>query len=228
MNLLAFAGTTDFSSFIIPGILIVCIIVALIVRIMQEGKRQQEVKNMLDEIKVGDKVKTYAGIYGTVIKIVETEYGKNVILKTGDDENFSFMEIDVSAIYGIDPDSLSSHNKEDAKLGEVKNDETKIDSNENTTNTNVETESVKNVDNDNNVEATVPQENTDVLPPDDSKLNDNENVVEVNENNSYSAEEELGSLPIKNETDSSDKSTDKKVSSKPKHKKKTAKKSSKK
>ncbi len=62
----------------LPFIVIILIFWFLIFRPQQ--KRQKELRAMLDSLKKGDKVITNAGIYGTVLNIVDNK----VILKIAD------------------------------------------------------------------------------------------------------------------------------------------------
>ena len=57
---------------------------------------------MVNNIKVGDKVKTYSGFYGKIIEITETTDGKVAVLETGNDGNHGYVSIDMNAIYAID------------------------------------------------------------------------------------------------------------------------------
>ena len=83
-------------------VLLAVLIVAYIFSYVKRKKYNQETANMLNNLKPGDKVKTYSGFYGTVVSIRETTDGKVVTLETGDDEHKSYTTIDSNAIYCID------------------------------------------------------------------------------------------------------------------------------
>ena len=51
------------------GMLIIMMIVLLLVMIIPQRKRDKKIKDMLSSIKVGDRVRTIGGIYGTVTNI---------------------------------------------------------------------------------------------------------------------------------------------------------------
>ena len=51
------------------GMLIIMMIVLLLVMIIPQRKREKKIKDMLASIKVGDRVRTIGGIYGTVTNI---------------------------------------------------------------------------------------------------------------------------------------------------------------
>ena len=51
------------------GMLIIMMIVLLLVMIIPQRKRDKKIKDMLASMKVGDRVRTIGGIYGTVTNI---------------------------------------------------------------------------------------------------------------------------------------------------------------
>ena len=62
-------------------------------------KYQQTEATFHSSLKIGDKVKTYSGFYGTISKITETTDGKIITLQLGGN---AFVEVDVRAIAGLD------------------------------------------------------------------------------------------------------------------------------
>ena len=67
-------GGSDFFSslgsfFSGSGMFIIMMIVLLLVMIIPQRKRDKKIKDMLSSIKVGDRVRTIGGIYGTVTNI---------------------------------------------------------------------------------------------------------------------------------------------------------------
>ena len=68
-------------------------------------KQQEQAMKMMSELKKGDKVVTNAGIYGEIVSLKETNMGKVVTIKTGDDEDSkkaSYITLNASVILGID------------------------------------------------------------------------------------------------------------------------------
>ncbi len=67
-------------------------------------KAQEEAMKMLNELKKGDKIYTSFGVYGEIVSMKETDMGRVVVIKTGDDEgkNVGYMAIDSRAIAGVD------------------------------------------------------------------------------------------------------------------------------
>jgi len=60
---------------------------------------------LLTSLSIGDKVKTYSGIYGSIEQIIETTDGKVVLLKTGEGKKTSYVSFDINAIYANDQKS---------------------------------------------------------------------------------------------------------------------------
>lgn len=95
-------GNGGATTWIIMGVLLVVLVVMYIYSSIRRKKYNQEATAMIESLKPGDKVKTYSGIYGTIVSIRETTDGKVVTLKTGSDDNFSFISVDTSVIYCMD------------------------------------------------------------------------------------------------------------------------------
>ena len=76
-NLFSCAGNTAASSGTQQGgagsmiIMIVILVVFFLVMIIPQKRREKKVKAMLDGVKVGDRVRTIGGIYGTVVAVKE-------------------------------------------------------------------------------------------------------------------------------------------------------------
>lgn len=52
-----------------PGLIIILMVVMLVIMIVPQRRREKKVKEMLDAIKVGDRIRTIGGIYGTVTSV---------------------------------------------------------------------------------------------------------------------------------------------------------------
>ena len=96
------ASPSDATQWILPAVLLVLVVGIFVLNYFRSKKNQEAMKNMVDGLKVGDNVKTYSGIYGKIIEIVETTDGKVAILETGSEKNKGIFSIDINAIYGID------------------------------------------------------------------------------------------------------------------------------
>jgi len=95
-------GQGSLSTWIILGVLLVILVVMYVFSFIRRKKYNQEAIAMIDSLKPGDKVKTYSGIYGTIVSIRETTDGKVVTLETGDARHSSYVTVDTSVIYCID------------------------------------------------------------------------------------------------------------------------------
>lgn len=67
----------------------------------QRKKQQEEVQKKMDALKVGDVVKTIGLIYGEIVEIDRDM--ETFVLKTGSEENCSFIKVDKMAIYQVIP-----------------------------------------------------------------------------------------------------------------------------
>ena len=97
MNLLL-AGAENW---ILPGILLVLCVVLFVLYYFRNKKYQQNAETMSNNLKKGDKVKTYSGVYGTIIEIVQTDDGKVVTIETVNDKHKSYVSYDIRAVYAI-------------------------------------------------------------------------------------------------------------------------------
>ena len=76
-NLFSCAGNTAASSGTQQGgagsmiIMIVILVVFFLVMIIPQKRRDKKIKQMLDAVKTGDRVRTIGGIYGTVVSVKE-------------------------------------------------------------------------------------------------------------------------------------------------------------
>ena len=97
-------GATDNLGWTIALIvLIVLMVIYLIFGSINRKKQQEQAMKMLNDLKVGDKVVTNAGVYGEIVSQRETDMGKIVVLKTGEDGGkASYITINASVILGID------------------------------------------------------------------------------------------------------------------------------
>lgn len=85
------------------GVLIALMIVYLVWGTINRKKSQEQAMKMLSELKVGDKVVTNAGIYGEIVSQKETNMGRVVTLKTGEEGGkASYITVNSSVILGID------------------------------------------------------------------------------------------------------------------------------
>lgn len=104
-------------SLIIMGVLVIAIIGLFIWQSYTNKKKSKEAQNMVNSLKIGDRVKTIGGICGFVAQINDDE--NTFVLETGLEENKSYVKFDKGAIYQTAPAEGSANAK--------KNEEKKVD-----------------------------------------------------------------------------------------------------
>ena len=110
------------SIWILLGLLVV-LVVMWVFSFMRRKKFNEQTVQMLNDLKPGDKIKTYSGIYGTVVSIRETTDGKVITIETGDEKHKSYTSIDANAIYCLDKKEDVVYDK-DGNIIEPKSEET--------------------------------------------------------------------------------------------------------
>lgn len=103
LNLLG-VESNQIGSIILMVVLVVLLIGYIFFGMRSRKKNQEKAMQMLNELKAGDKIVTNAGVYGEIVSIKETNMGKVVTIKTGDEETkkTSYLTINASVILGID------------------------------------------------------------------------------------------------------------------------------
>ena len=151
MESLLLAATENVINYILIGI-VVLMLIALPIMMNQKNKREtQKIQEQTNSLKVGDKVLTTSGVYGTITELKFDETQKLVVIETGG-KTKSYMTVDAYAIYTVfkseeelkkeqearelaekakEDEKKAKHNKESAKeetttvAEEVKVEETK-------------------------------------------------------------------------------------------------------
>jgi preprotein translocase subunit YajC len=112
-------------SIIIMGVLIVAIIALFVWQTISGKKKQKEAQDMVNALKVGDRVKTIGGICGFVAEINNEE--NTFVLETGTDDKKSYVKFDKGAIYQTAPAQgnavAAPEKKEEVATEEVKAEE---------------------------------------------------------------------------------------------------------
>ena len=112
-NLLA---ETDFSSYIMIIVLLVAIVGLFIWSSYSNKKKQKQAQDMVNGIKIGDRVKTIGGVCGFVAEINNAE--NTFVLRTGMDGKESYVKFDKGAIYQTAPANVETQPKEEVKAQE--------------------------------------------------------------------------------------------------------------
>lgn len=97
-------------------VLIGLVLVMLVVPSISNRKRAKEYNNMINNIGVGDTVRTVGGIIGRIVKVNEKDGFKTIILETGAKNSKTTMEFDIASIYTV----LNSKNQPAVPATEVK------------------------------------------------------------------------------------------------------------
>lgn len=104
LNLLAEEGKNQgggWTSYLMIGILIIAIIGLFVWQTISGKKKQKEAQNMVNSLKIGDRVKTIGGVCGFVAEINDAE--NTFVLRTGMEGKESFVKFDKGAIYQTAP-----------------------------------------------------------------------------------------------------------------------------
>jgi len=112
------AATNPVGTWIIFGVLIVAIIGLFVWQSISGKKKQKEAQNMVNSLKIGDRVKTIGGICGFVAQINDAE--NTFVLETGLEGNKSYVKFDKGAIYQTAPAQGSAVAQEETKTEEKK------------------------------------------------------------------------------------------------------------
>lgn len=135
MNKFICAEGSNAGSIVVYVILIVALLAMLIMPYFTQKKKNQEFMKMLDDMKVGDLVKTAGGIIGRITKISDKGDIKTVILETGSKSEKSYMEFDMSMIYCVLKSTKVENKSEDSdKDADVETKKESVESKEETSN----------------------------------------------------------------------------------------------
>ena len=83
------------------GVLILAIIGLFVWQTISGKKKQKEAQNMVNSLKIGDRVKTIGGVCGFVAEINDAE--NTFVLETGMEGKKSYVKFDKGAIYQTAP-----------------------------------------------------------------------------------------------------------------------------
>lgn len=99
MNFLLEAGNGLGSVWII---VLVGLILLTVMGSIRNKKERTARAELVDKLKKGDKIVTYAGVYGEIIEITNTTDGKVVLISTGEGDKVSYMQLHINAIASVD------------------------------------------------------------------------------------------------------------------------------
>lgn len=90
--------------------LVVAMLIIMLLNSSRQKKAEAEAQKMVSELKPGDKVKTYIGVYGKIVSITETTDGKVCVIETGDKDK-TRIELDMRAIAGLDTKQVAVYDE---------------------------------------------------------------------------------------------------------------------
>ena len=92
---------SPWATYIMLGAIVVIFIVMMVFSRRSQKKKQDEITNMLNAIKPGNKVKTIGGICGVVVELCKED--NTFVLETGTQASGkSYLKFDMQAIYQTD------------------------------------------------------------------------------------------------------------------------------
>ena len=99
-------------------VMAVFLVVILLTSFLPQKKRQKEMMNMLNSIKVDDEIKTIGGMVGKITAIEDTGL---LVINVGTEEAPTYIKIDRVAIYSIakKPEEVAPVVEESAKEDKV-------------------------------------------------------------------------------------------------------------
>ncbi len=133
--------SNNIGTYIVFGVLLLAIIGLFIWQSISGKKKQQEQYDMVNNIKIGDRVKTIGGICGFVAEINNAE--NTFVLETGTEDKKSYVKFDKGAIFQTAPAegaTVAAENAEKAEKAVEAVEETPAVETENVENTTVETD----------------------------------------------------------------------------------------
>ena len=115
MESLLLASTENIVNYILIGI-VVLMLIALPIMMNQKNKREtQKIQEQTNSLKVGDKILTTSGVYGTITEIKFDDTQKLVVIETGG-KTKSYMTVDAYAIYTVFKSEEELKAEQQAKL----------------------------------------------------------------------------------------------------------------
>lgn len=87
-------------SYVLIGVVVLLLIAMPIMMNLRNKRETQKVQEQTNSLKVGDKVLTTSGVYGTITEVKFDENKKTVVIETGG-KTKSYLTVDAFAIYTV-------------------------------------------------------------------------------------------------------------------------------
>ena len=122
INMLGAVQTTNIVLYVVLGLMLVAL---LVLPMINRRKQANDFEAMVNNLSVGDKVMTTAGMIGTIKKINRKEDGATFILQTGENTAIEFSVAAIATVLSsVKPiPSTSKKKKEEAPKSEEKKDD---------------------------------------------------------------------------------------------------------
>ena len=113
-NLILANGSGNLTFYITLGVIIGIFVVMIMMQSRRRKAAQAEYMGMIDQLKVGTRVKTVGGVIGRIVEIREEAPAfKTVLIETGSDKSKTLVLYDLQAIYGVvDDEALAAARRE--------------------------------------------------------------------------------------------------------------------
>jgi len=97
---LLLAAETNVWNYVLIGVVVLLLIALPILMNARNKKESQKIQEQTNSLKVGDKILTTSGVYGTITELKCDDTQKMVVIETGG-KTKSYMSIDAYAIYTV-------------------------------------------------------------------------------------------------------------------------------
>ena len=99
MNSMLLASTSVWN-WVLIGVVALLLVAMPILMSQRNKKESQKIQEQTNSLKVGDKILTTSGVYGTITELKFDDSKKIVVIETGG-KNKSYMSVDAYAIYTV-------------------------------------------------------------------------------------------------------------------------------
>lgn len=108
-------------TYVIMGVIVALIIGLFVWQTFSNKKKQKEAQEMVNSLKIGDKIKTIGGVCGYLVEVNDEE--NTITIETGCDNRKSFVKFDKNAIYQTGSASVTKAEEVKEEKAEEKTEE---------------------------------------------------------------------------------------------------------
>lgn len=125
-SMLLEAGTNNVWNYVLIGVVALLLIAMPIMMNARNKRETQKVQEQTNSLKVGDKILTTSGVYGTITELKFDDSQKVVVIETGG-KTKSYMTVDAYAIYTVFKSDAELAKESEVKAEAEKQAEEKVD-----------------------------------------------------------------------------------------------------